>query len=242
MRVQITAILLIVTALNMPFFTVAQLAIIMPKNEFGLQVIDNEDIYKKSVNLDTGQKMVSLNQMVPGIVLDLKYASSDNFMHKPMYAIGTNDTYLRVAPAEALKRVQNELNINGLGLKIFDAYRPYSVTKDFWRQVHKKNFVAHPANGSGHNRGIAVDLTIIDTRTGFELDMGTGFDNFTDSAHQKFKNFSSFILGNRALLRNVMKKYGFVMYDTEWWHYSWPAADKFYLLDLSFQQLRNLTQ
>ncbi len=242
MRVQITAILLILAVINMPFYTAAQLAITMPKNEYGLQVIDNEETYKISEKLDINQKMVSIKQMIPSIALDLKYTTSDNFMHKPMYALNTNDTYMRVAPAEALRKVQMELNTNGLGLKIFDAYRPYSVTKDFWRKVHKKNFVAHPANGSGHNRGIAVDITIINIKSGNELDMGTGFDNFSDSAHQKFQNLSSYVLNNRALLRNVMRKYGFIMYDTEWWHYSWPGSDDYYLLDLSFDQLKNLTK
>ena len=101
-----------------------------------------------------------------------------------------------------------------------------------------ERYVAHPAKGSGHNRGIAVDLTIIKLSTGKELEMGTGFDNFSDTAHHTFTALSAEILQNRNLLRNLMEKYGFKIYPEEWWHYSLPDAAKYEILDLEFKKLK----
>jgi len=126
----------------------------------------------------------------------------------------------------------------GYGLKIYDAYRPYSVTKKFWDLVHDERYVANPAKGSGHNRGIAADLTIIDLKTKKELKMPTGFDNFTDSAHHDFVNLPGDILKNRKLLKETMEKYGFLEFATEWWHYSLPEPEKYDVLDLSFGELK----
>ncbi|MEO8404300.1 MAG: M15 family metallopeptidase, partial [Chitinophagaceae bacterium] len=104
--------------------------------------------------------------------------------------------------------------------------------------VKDERYVANPAKGSGHNRGIAVDLTIIDLKTGKELDMGTGFDNFTDSAHQSFQLLPEKVLANRKLLRSVMEKYGFKVLETEWWHYYLADGAKFEVLDISFRNLK----
>jgi D-alanyl-D-alanine dipeptidase len=133
--------------------------------------------------------------------------------------------------ARALARVQQELNEKNLSLKIWDVYRPYNVTEKMWEMIKDERYVADPKKGSGHNRGIAVDLTIIDRPTGKELDMGTGFDNFTDTTHQDLKNLSPGILDNRALLKTVMEKNGFVALETEWWHFFWNSPD-FELLDI----------
>ena len=103
--------------------------------------------------------------------------------------------------------------------------------------MHDERYVANPANGSGHNRGIAVDLTIIDLKTGKELNMGTGFDNFTDSAHHSFTNLPKEILQNRNLLKTTMEKYGFKLFETEWWHYFLADGDKYEVLDIDFKKL-----
>jgi D-alanyl-D-alanine dipeptidase len=150
-----------------------------------------------------------------------------------MYPAKTNDTYMRLPAAKALLQAEDELNKKGYGLKIFDAYRPYYVTERFWELVHDERYVADPKKGSGHNRGIAVDLTIINLQTREELNMGTGFDNFTDSAHHDFVNLPAHILANRQLLKGTMEKYGFIKFDTEWWHYSWPHPENFEVLDLN---------
>lgn len=193
--------------------------------------------YYKQVKDDSTKRMVELKNIISGLQYDLRYASTENFMKRLMYPSTTSQTYLRLPAALALQKVQQELNSTGLGLKIFDAYRPYSVTEKFWELVRDERYVANPAKGSGHNRGIAVDLTIISLKTGKELDMGTGFDNFTDTAHHSFASLSADVLQNRKLLRSIMEKYGFKALETEWWHYSLPDWNKFELLDIPFVQL-----
>jgi D-alanyl-D-alanine dipeptidase len=122
-------------------------------------------------------------------------------------------------------------------LKIFDAYRPYSVTVKFWELVKDERYVANPSKGSGHNRGIAVDLTVINLKTGKELNMGTGFDNFSDTAHHAFTKLPEEVLQNRLLLRSTMEKYGFKAFDTEWWHYYLANGERFGILDIGFKKM-----
>jgi D-alanyl-D-alanine dipeptidase len=144
---------------------------------------------------------------------------------------------MRLPAAIALGRVQRELNGKNLGLMIFDAYRPYHVTVRMWELIRDERYVADPGKGSGHNRGIAVDLTIIDLSTQKPLDMGTGFDNFTGAAHHDHTNLTSAVLQNRKLLKDVMEKHGFKPLNTEWWHYSFISAKEFHVLDLDFKEL-----
>ncbi|GAA4462470.1 M15 family metallopeptidase [Nemorincola caseinilytica] len=183
---------------------------------------------------DPGKEMVPLRQVIPGILLDIRYATPNNFTGRPQYKKAA--AYMRRRPAEALKKVQEELAKKGLCLKIYDAYRPYSVTVALWNATTDKRYVANPRRGSHHNRGIAADLTLADLRTGRELDMGTGFDNFTDSAHHAFAALPAQVLANRRLLKGLMWKHGFNFVPTEWWHYHW--RDKNYeVLDIDLAEL-----
>jgi len=204
-----------------------------------IKIVKSIEAYRSTAGIDSNQRMVSLQQYVSGIVLDLRYASLNNFMKRLMYTEQPNFTFMRLPAAKALALVQKELNSQGFGLKIYDAYRPYFVTVKFWELVHDDRYVADPKKGSGHNRGIAVDLTIINLATKKELDMPTGFDNFTDSAHHDFMALTPEVLRDRALLKETMKKYGFTEFATEWWHYSLPSPEKYDALDLSFGQLKN---
>jgi D-alanyl-D-alanine dipeptidase len=204
----------------------------------GLKVIQSATEYSATVKADSNQQLVNLQSIIPNIVLDLRYATQNNFVGKIMYAERPSFTFMRLPAARALARVQKELNQQGLGLKIFDAYRPYSVTEKFWELIHDERYVANPAKGSGHNRGIAVDLTIVRLKTGEELHMPTGFDNFTDSAHHDFNGLPEEVLKNRKLLRETMEKYGFVAFPTEWWHYSLPEPEKYEVMDLGFGELK----
>ena len=197
--------------------------------------------YFQSIQNDSGKKMINIKKKIPDIVLDLRYATENNFMHRLMYPAGTSTTYFRARAAEALLKVQEELHSKGLGLKIWDAYRPYSVTEKFWELVHDDRYVANPKTGSGHNRGIAVDLTIINLKSGKELNMGTGFDNFSDSAHHDFVNLPPEVLENRNYLRSTMEKNGFRKFDTEWWHYSFGNSEDYEVLDFSFDQLKKFS-
>lgn len=204
---------------------------------YGVPVIDKIGEYQTAIHKDSSKKMVELHTLMPGIVYDLQYATPNNFMHRQMYIPATRHTFLRLPAARALAAVQKELNSRGYGLKIFDAYRPYSVTVSFWELVKDERYVANPKNGSGHNRGLAVDLTIIDLKSKRELDMGTGFDNFTDSAHHSFTALPPTVLANRKLLKETMEKAGFKKLDTEWWHFFWTNDRGYEVLDLSFELL-----
>jgi zinc D-Ala-D-Ala dipeptidase len=206
-------------------------------NKYGLRVIGNMQVYNKTIAAKPEKKMIDIKKIIPAIQLDLKYAGNDNFMHEKLYPPITT-TYLRQAAANGLLQVQKELNTKGLGLKIWDAYRPYSITEKMWEPVKDDRYAANPTSGSGHNRGIAVDLTIIDIRSGKEKNMGTGFDNFTDSAHHDFKNLPADVMANRQLLRTLMEKAGFKALESEWWHYALPDTKKYELLDISFEELK----
>lgn len=221
--------------LFLPFTGISQK---LKTSSYGVKYISSFKSYHKSIELDSMKKMLELKQLIPTIVYDLRYATENNFVKKPLYPIETKTTFLRLPAALALANIQKELQTQGLGLKIFDAYRPYSVTVKFWELIKDDRYVANPAKGSGHNRGLAVDLTIIQLNNGIELDMGTGFDHFSDTAYHSFTFLPESVLQNRKLLKEVMLKYGFQLFETEWWHYYWPNHNNFEILDLEFRKLK----
>jgi D-alanyl-D-alanine dipeptidase len=205
---------------------------------YGVNTINRKNQYLLSVKGDASKRMVELKRLAPSLVYDLRYADTNNFTRQRMYPRGTRQTFLREPAAVALQAVQQELTAQQLGLKIFDAYRPYSVTVKFWELIGDERYVARPTKGSGHNRGLAVDLTLIEAGTGKELDMGTGFDNFSDTASHQFISLPEKIMANRKRLKDVMLKHGFQLLDTEWWHYNWPNDKNYEVLDLPFKDLR----
>ena len=207
-----------------------------------LKVISQLDELRTSIESDPKLTMTELKSIVPNIQYELKYASSDNFTRVRLYPAQTKQTYLRKEPAEALAKVATELANKGIGIWVWDAYRPYHVTKRFWDLIQDERYVAHPAKGSGHNRGIAIDMTLYELKTGRLLDMPTAFDDFSEKAHHGYKNLSSTQLENRELLRNIMEKYGFIKFQTEWWHYYWPNGDQYYVLDFTFKQINTINR
>jgi zinc D-Ala-D-Ala dipeptidase len=204
-----------------------------------LLIINEAKMQKKLVYVDSNHRMMELKIMIPTLVYDLKYGTKENFTKEVLYN-QQSKTFLRLPVARALQQVQTDLAKNNIGIKIWDAYRPYSVTKKMWDLIKDERYVANPSKGSGHNRGLAVDLTLIDLVTKKELDMGTGFDHFTDTAHHNFKNLSPQILNNRKLLKETMEKNGFKALDTEWWHYSWPNTRCYEVMDLDFKKLQKM--
>jgi D-alanyl-D-alanine dipeptidase len=210
-------------------------------NKYGLWVIKDVKTLHSTIKQDSNKQMADIKQLIPNISFDIRYATTNNFMHKKLYPAITT-TYIRLPAARALQRIQSELNELGLGLKVYDAYRPYSVTEKMWDPIKDDRYVADPKKGSGHNRGVAVDLTVINLKTKEELPMGTGYDNFSDTAHQTFTILPQTILHNRNLLKQTMEKYGFKLLETEWWHYSLPNAKDFELLDISFKKLKKIRQ
>ncbi len=203
-------------------------------NKYGLYIVENTAALQKMIRKNPKKEMVDLHKKIPGLVFDLRYAGTNNFMQQVLYPVITT-TYLRKPAADSLAVIQKILNQSGLGLKIFDAYRPYSVTEKMWEPVQDDRYAADPKKGSGHNRGIAVDLTIINLKNNEALYMGTDFDNFSDTAHHAFTNLPEDVLQNRLLLKNIMEQHGFKALDTEWWHYSLPNAKEFELMNISFK-------
>jgi zinc D-Ala-D-Ala dipeptidase len=207
-----------------------------------LKVISSTKEYNQSIKNDPNNKLLDLRKLIPTIVLDLKYSTTSNFMNYKLYE-NARTTYMRTKPANALLQIQKSLAAKGFGLKIFDAYRPYSITKKMWELIHDERYVANPANGSGHNRGISIDLTIVNLKTGIALDMGTTFDNFTDSAHHNFTaHFKEAIITNRNLLKTTMIQFGFKPLETEWWHYSWVGSESYEVLDISFEKMGRMNE
>ncbi len=208
----------------------------LPVSSYGLPYINSISLYKESLINHPEKQMISLAN-ISGIILNLLYASNNNFMHKKLYKGNIKTTFLRKPAHDALDSANRYLAKRGLVLVIFDAYRPYSVTEKLWENVKDDRYAANPSKGSGHNRGIAVDLTLADLKTHKLLLMPTGFDNFSDSAHQDFKGLDVHVTANRNLLKRVMEKYGFIQLPTEWWHFSWPDNTGFEVLDLDFDEL-----
>jgi D-alanyl-D-alanine dipeptidase len=211
-------------------------------SKYGVPVINKSTDYQLTVHNDSAKKMVELVTMIPGIVYDLRYATTNNFTHLQLYVPATHHTFLRLPAARALAAVQKELNAQGYGLKIFDAYRPYDVTVKFWELIKDERYVANPTRGSGHNRGLAVDLTIVELKSHRELDMGTGFDNFSDTAHHTFTALPPAVLEHRKLLTDVMEKHGFNKLETEWWHFFWNNDRGYEVLDIPFGELKGSGQ
>ena len=219
------------------FFIIVSLVSFQFSPAQDLSVVSSAKVFKKRVKNDSLQQMVSINEFLPSVVVDMRYATEENFTGQRLYT-ESQTTYVRLAVADALSKIQQELAADGYGLKIWDAYRPYSVTKKMWDLIGDERYVANPAKGSGHNRGLAIDLTLM--KDGKELAMGTGFDSFSDTAHHDFSQLPEDVLQNRQRLKSVMEKYGFKALDTEWWHYSWPNNRAYDVLDLRFKDLRKL--
>lgn len=171
------------------------------------------------------------------LIMDVRYATPDNFTGQQVYAVPR--AYLQRPAAEALRRVHDGLRKRGYGIIIYDGYRPWSVTKIFWDVTpeHQKEFVADPARGSRHNRGCAVDLTLCDAKTGKPLEMPTDYDEFTERAYYNYEGGSEASRQNRALLCDAMEAKGFTRYPYEWWHFDFGGWEQYPLLDVPIEDV-----
>ena len=201
-------------------------------------MISSLDSLEMTIALDPLLEMMELKQLVPNIKYDLAYAQKSNFTKHRLYPKRLKSTYLRKEPALALAKIAAELAVKGLGILVWDAYRPYFVTERFWKLIHDERYVANPIKGSGHNRGIAIDMTLYELSSGTLIDMPTGFDDFSENAHHGYQNISEINIKNREILKGVMEKNGFIKFETEWWHYSWPSPSKYDVLNIPFSQLK----
>jgi len=159
-------------------------------------------------------ELISLDKT---IILDLRYATPNNFVKEQMYDCGR--CFLRPKVARRVFRAHQILRKQGLGLKMFDCYRPRPIQQKLWDKVPNASYVTPPWKGSMHNKGAAVDLTIVDA-AGKELDMGTEFDYFGERGHHTYQDLPEEVLANRQLLKSTMKEVGLSAIRTEWWHYS----------------------
>lgn len=151
------------------------------------------------------------------IALDIRYATTNNFTGRRVYPEAK--AFLRKPTALKLGKAQQKLEERNLSLKVYDAYRPLSVQKIFWKIMPDERYVADPAKGSRHNRGSAVDVTMVELQSGRELNMPSGYDDFSPRAFYSFTNLPPEAVSNRALLRAVMSDCGFIPFETEWWHF-----------------------
>jgi zinc D-Ala-D-Ala dipeptidase len=204
-------------------------------NKYGIKVISDYNEYMKSVLADSANELLNIAKHVPGVVLDIKYATKDNFLKVPAYS--GPYAFARKPVVEALVSVQAELKRMGYGLKVYDAYRPYQVTVYFYEKIRDTVFVAAPWKGSKHNRGCAVDVSLVSLKTGTELKMPTKFDDFTSKAHISYMKLPKAKIQNRELLISVMERHGFKVYEAEWWHFDFKGWNTYDLMDIAFEKL-----
>jgi zinc D-Ala-D-Ala dipeptidase len=214
--------------LLVPFFP------INAQNKYGLKPTRFQE-YKESLISHPEKELVDLEKIIPGIVMDIRYATANNFTGQKMY--NSARAFARKPVAEALRKAQAEFNTLGLSVKMYDGYRPYRITVKFYEIYHDTTYVASPYRGSRHNRGCALDMTVVDSKTREEIKMPTGYDSFEKAAWPTSEVADKQIRENRALLIRVMEKQGFKVNASEWWHFDFIGWQAYEVLDIDFEEL-----
>ena len=178
--------------------------------------------------------LVDLSTLSKTIQFDLRYATENNRLGIRLY--DASRCYLRTGTARKLLEVQKDLEKRKLRLKIWDAYRPWSVQKILWDKIHDLRYVSEPSKGSDHNRGAAVDLTLTDWE-GRELSMGTPFDYMSRAAWVDFQGLKEEEKENRKILHKTMVEHGFVELPTEWWHFYDSEWEQYPILDVPISKV-----
>lgn len=205
------------------------------QNPYGLAIVSDYKTYKADLKEHPNNELVEIKKAVPSIVLDIRYATANNFMKQVMYKQAR--AFARKPVVAQLKKIQAILNKKGYGLKIFDGYRPYAITVAFYQKASDKNFVANPNKGSKHNRGCAVDLTIIDLKTGKDIPMPTPYDSFAPEAAPHYQKLPANVIKNRDFLIAAMQANGFKVIYNEWWHFDFNGWQEYDLMDIPFEKL-----
>ena len=205
------------------------------QSKYGLKVVNDFKVYQADVAKNPNLELVDIKKAIPSVVLDIRYATKNNFMQQVMYKQAR--AFARKPVVEKLKLIQAELKKKGYGLKIYDGYRPYAVTVSFYEKASDKNFVANPAKGSKHNRGCAVDLSIIDLKTGKDVPMPTPYDSFEAAAAPHYSDLPAHVIKNRDYLINTMQANGFKVIYNEWWHFDFIGWQDYNLMDIPFEKL-----
>lgn len=181
--------------------------------------------------------LVEVRHIEPGLKLDIRYASTNNFLGRPVYRQAR--AFLQRPAAEALARTHRALSADGYGILVYDGYRPWRVTKEFWDtcRPEQRPFVADPAKGSRHNRGCAVDCTLFELKTGREVPMPSGYDEPTERSHPGYNGGNPEARRLRDLLRDRMEREGFTVLENEWWHFDYQDWKAYPILDVPFERL-----
>jgi len=183
-------------------------------------------------------ELVELIVLEPSLRLDIRYATTQDFVHRAVYPQAR--AFLQQPAAEALVRVHRALGERGYGLLIFDGYRPWSVTKLFWDLSPKaqRAYVANPRQGSKHNRGCAVDLSLFTRADGREVEMPSPYDDLSERAHPDYAGGTAEQRAHRDLLRRAMEAQGFTVEPNEWWHFNYKDWRHYPILDVKFSEIR----
>lgn len=181
--------------------------------------------------------LVEVVTLEPSIQIDVRYATAKNFVGRPVYEQAR--VFLQRPAAEAVARAHRALRTRGYGLRLFDGYRPWRVTKLFWDVTppERRAFVADPSKGSRHNRGCAIDLTLFDLATGREVAMPSGYDEMNERASPDYAGGAPEPRALRDLLRAAMEAEGFHVIDNEWWHFDFDTWREYPILDVPFEEL-----
>ena len=171
----------------------------------------------KKVVYPTLEGFTNIQKIAPTIALDIRYATTDNFVKEQIYPCPA--CYLRPEVASALASANAKLRKKGYGIKVFDCYRPRPAQQRLWNKVPNANYVTPPSKGSMHNRGMAVDVTVFDVKAMREIYMGTSYDFFGMKAHTDYPSLSQKVINHRKILTNAMTEAGFRGIRTEWWHF-----------------------
>jgi D-alanyl-D-alanine dipeptidase len=196
-----------------------------------------KDQFKEGIDKIKGKmgesefKLVDISKVNSDIVIDMRYATENNFTNTVVY--GDNVCYALPNVAAKLSNVQKALEEKGLGLKVYDCFRPKSAQQKFWDLVPDEKYVSNPAKGSRHTRGTTVDVTLVD-KDGNELEMPSEFDDFTEKAHRTYKDCSEKAKENSQLLEDLMVKEGFEPLPTEWWHFDLEGWRDYSEIDYEF--------
>jgi zinc D-Ala-D-Ala dipeptidase len=183
--------------------------------------------------------LVEIARIEPSIQLDIRYATNNNFLGRPVYTAGR--AFLQRDAALALQTAHLALRPHGFGIVVFDAYRPWSVTKEFWEsvddQARQAGFVAKPSDGSRHNRGCAVDVSLFDLSSGKQVTMPTDYDEFSPRAYPNYRGANGESISARDLLIRTMKQAGFDVLYNEWWHFDYRDWQDYALMDIAFEEI-----
>jgi D-alanyl-D-alanine dipeptidase len=209
-------------------------SIALAQNKYGLKTTNLAE-YRASLAKNPEKELVDLEVFIPGVVLDIRYATTNNFTGEKIYNLAR--AYARRPVAEALKAAQQEFVSRGAGIKIHDAYRPYKATVKFYELYKDTTYVASPYRGSRHNRGCAIDMTLIDLKSGKELKMPTEYDSFRKEAWPTTPVSDPEARKNRDLIISVMEKHGFKVNASEWWHFDFVGWSKYEVMDIDFEEL-----